>query len=503
MDEALPFKLAGLSVYLIALLAIGVIASRRMKGAGDYFAAGKNLSFWSVAFSSRATGESGWLLLGLTGMGATFGARAFWIVAGETLGVAIAWLVLSRRFHRLTQRYDSITVPDYLESRFGDKAQLLRRISAIAILVFVIIYVAAQIDATGQAFNHFVGINYYAGAAIGFAVVMVYILAGGFLAVVWSDVFQGILMFVGLIFLPIWGLIEIGGLDVMTAKLTAIDPGLVTLSGPGGWTAETVVAIIGFATIGLGFLGAPQIFVRFLALRDEREIKKGAAVAILWTVLAGSGAVLVGMVGRAIFTIDRGEAVLPDLVALLPAVIIGLYIAVVLSAIMSTVDSLLVLGASAIARDYYQKVRFPATPDAKLLPMSRRITFGLALLGFAAAMLISALQDEPASVFWFVLVGFYGLAATFGPTVILSLFWSGFTAKGAFAAMAAGFASMLFFQFVGPELGDAGPWFERITSLPPAFIVSLLAGYFVSKGEPSPPEETRRMREDLANAGRR
>ncbi|PKN54157.1 MAG: hypothetical protein CVU56_28005 [Deltaproteobacteria bacterium HGW-Deltaproteobacteria-14] len=217
-DALLPYKLIGLGLYLLVLIGIGVVASRRMRGVSDYFAAGKKLSFWSVAFSSRATGESGWLLLGLTGMGATFGAQAFWIVIGETLGVGIAWLVLSRRFHRLTGKYASITIPDYLESRFGDVAQHLRRISAVAILVFITVYVAAQIDATGQAFLSFLDINYYAGAAIGFAVVMAYIVAGGFLAVVWSDVFQGALMFAGLIFLPLWGLIEIGGPDVVATR---------------------------------------------------------------------------------------------------------------------------------------------------------------------------------------------------------------------------------------------------------------------------------------------
>lgn len=503
MDDALlPYKLIGLGLYLLVLLGIGMVASRRMKGVSDYFAAGKKLSFWSVAFSSRATGESGWLLLGLTGMGATFGAQAFWIVIGETLGVGIAWLVLSRRFHRLTGKYDSITIPDYLESRFGDVAQHLRRISAVAILIFITIYVAAQIDATGQAFHGFLDINYYAGAAIGFAVVMIYIVAGGFLAVVWSDVFQGALMFAGLIFLPIWGLIEIGGPDVVAARLDAIDPGLMTLGGPGGWTGLTVFAVIGFVTIGLGFLGAPQIFVRFLALRDEKQISKGAAVALTWTILADTGAVLVGMIGRAMFTNDIGEDVLPTMVDLLPALLIGLYIAVVISAIMSTIDSLLVLGGSAIARDYYQKVRSPDTPDEKLVPLSRTITFSLAFAAFAVAMIISLVQDEPASIFWFVLVGFYGLSATFGPTVVLSLFWKRFTARGALAAMITGFLAMLFFEFVGPHLGDAGPYLVKLTSLPPAFILSILAGVVVSRMSPPSAQFLERVAADLDEAKR-
>lgn len=149
--------LVAVVLYLLVLLAIGVVASRRMHGVKDYFAAGKGLGFLSVAFSARATGESAWLLLGLTGMGAAVGAKAFWVVLGEVLGVACAWLFMCRRFKRLTDRYDSITIPDYLESRFRDTSQRLRIVSAAALVVFVTIYVSAQIDATGKAFESFLG----------------------------------------------------------------------------------------------------------------------------------------------------------------------------------------------------------------------------------------------------------------------------------------------------------------------------------------------------------
>ncbi|MEC9073173.1 MAG: sodium/proline symporter, partial [Myxococcota bacterium] len=207
MDSHSISKLLGILLYLGVLLAIGVVASRRMKDVRDFFAAGKQLSFWSVAFSARATGESAWLLLGLTGMGAAMGVKAFWVVFGEVLGVTVAWLLMSRRFKRLTDRYDAITVPDYLEARFRDDGHTLRLLSAFALVVFVTIYVSAQIDATGKAFESFLSWNYYVGATFGFLVVLVYITTGGFLAVAWSDVFQGALMFFGLVLLPIVGLI--------------------------------------------------------------------------------------------------------------------------------------------------------------------------------------------------------------------------------------------------------------------------------------------------------
>lgn len=196
-------KLAILFAYLALLLFVGWRASRRVHDARDYYAGGKRLGFLSAAFSARATGESAWLLLGLTGMGAAVGMQAMWVVAGEVLGVGCAWIFMARRFKRLTDRYDAITMPDYLAGRFPAGGRRLRMVAAIALVIFVTIYVSAQVDATGQAFEHFLGWNYYAGAVTGYGIVLVYILSGGFLAVVWSDVIQGSLMVLGLTLLPI------------------------------------------------------------------------------------------------------------------------------------------------------------------------------------------------------------------------------------------------------------------------------------------------------------
>ena len=217
-------KLLMVFIYLAVLLGIGFVASKRMKTMRDYFAADKNLGFLSAAFSARATGESAWLLLGLTGMGAALGMKSIWVVIGEIVGVGGAWLFMSRRFKRLSDTYDAITVPDYLEGRFKDSSQLLRIVASFSLVVFVTIYVSAQIDATGTAFESFLGWNYFVGALFGFAIVIAYTIAGGFVAVVWSDVFQGTLMVVGLVTLPIVGLITLGGFAEMTRRLEAIDP---------------------------------------------------------------------------------------------------------------------------------------------------------------------------------------------------------------------------------------------------------------------------------------
>ncbi len=479
-------KLIGIALYLAVLLYIGVIASRRMHDVRDYYAGGKSMGFWAVAFSARATGESAWLLLGLTGMGATVGVQALWVVVGEVLGVGMSWLLMSRRFKRLTDRYDSVTVPDYLESRFRDKGHVLRLVSAATLVVFVTIYVSAQIDATGKAFESFLDWNYFVGIAVGFTVVLVYIVSGGFVAVVWSDIFQGVLMVAGLVLLPVVGAWYAGGLGAVLDGLRAQDPSLLQFSLGEGTQILTTLALL---LIGLGFLGSPQLFVRFIALRSESEISRGAAVAITWTILADVGALLTGLVGRHLLVGPSGdvaglgsggEAVLPMLVDLvMPIFLVGMFVAVVLAAIMSTVDSLLVLASSAVVRDWYQKVKAPDTADDALIGRSRAATFILAFVALLIAVGV-ALATPDRTVFWFVIFGWSGISATFCPTMILSLFWTGMTARGALVGMLTGFVCVPLFKFAAPELPEVGDAFTKLSELPPAFAASLVAGVVTS-----------------------
>ena len=476
------WRLSGCTVYLAALLAIGWVASRRVKGLRDYLVAGKRLNFFSVAFSARATGESAWLLIGLTGMGATVGVRAFWVVVGEVLGVGLCWLWMARPFKRLTDQYDSITIPDYLESRFRDTGHGLRLVSAMALLIFVTIYVSAQIDATGQAFETFLDWNYFVGAIVGFGVVLLYTTFGGFLAVVWSDVFQGMMMFVGLVALPVVGLWSIGGVGELAEGLRQIDPALLSIAPAGGWSLTGMATIVGLTLIGLGFLGSPQIFARFLALRSEGEIPRGAAVALTWTLFADSGAVCIGLLARHSLGVE-GEEALPALTEhLMPTVIVGLYVAIVLAAIMSTVDSLLIVATSALVRDVHQKIRNPDLTDAALMGASRIATVVLALIALAIALTV-ALVTPGRTVFWFVIFGWSGIAATFCPTMILSLFWRGMTRQGALWAMISGFLAVPLFKFGAPNLpGDMGVFFGNLGELPPSFLLSALVGWAVSVG---------------------
>lgn len=480
-----------LTLYFGALFAIGFLASKKIKGLKDYYVGGKKMNYWVVAFSARATGESSWLLLGLTGMGAMVGVKAFWVVVGEVLGVAIAWFLMAGRFKRLSDKYDSITIPDYLESHFKSKSSLLRIVAAGTLAVFVTIYVSAQIDATGAAFESFLGWNYYTGALVGFVIVVAYIFSGGFIAVAWSDVFQGLIILLGLVLLPVIAFQAIDNQADFVSGFGQIDPALLSIWGEGGPTLFNIMTIGGLAFIGLGFLGSPQVFVRFMSIKNETEINKGRWVAIAFTLITDSAAVLIGIVGRYIFTeagqdpeLIMGNAaqnVLPMLVdKTFSTVITGLFIAAVLSAIMSTVDSLLVVASSAVTRDYYQKIRRPDIDEKSLLRMSRMVTVGIALFALAIALIVSVTTPER-TIFWFVIFGWSGIAGTFCPIIILSLFYKGCNEKGAIASMITGFLGIPFFKFVAPSIPGVGIYFGELAELFPAFVLGILAGVVVSK----------------------
>ncbi|WP_299433411.1 sodium/proline symporter [uncultured Aquimarina sp.] len=479
-----------LFIYFLILFLIGYFASKRIKNTKDYYVGGKKLGFWVVAFSARATGESAWLLLGLTGLGAMVGVSAFWVVLGEVLGVAFSWFLMAKKFKVLSDTYNSITIPDYLVSRFKSSTHTLRIVAATALSLFVVIYVSAQIDATGSAFESFLGWNYFTGAIVGFFIVLAYIFSGGFVAVAWSDLFQGLIMLIGLVALPIVAYYSISSDVSISNELTKLDPSFLNIWGDGGFTTINFFTILGFAFIGLGFMGSPQLFVRFMSIKDISEIKKGRWVAIVFTILTDSCAVLIGIFGRYLLTSintdpeeilgNGAQNVLPMLVErIMPLTLIGIYIAAVLSAIMSTIDSLLVVASSAISRDFYQQIFKPNKSEKQLANISRIITLALAVFALMIAMIV-AISVPERTIFWFVIFGWSGIAATFCPTIILSIFWTKFSEKGAIASMITGFLSIPLFKFGLTSLDTIGIYFEKLGELGPSFILAIAVGVLVS-----------------------
>jgi len=484
-------KLVVLAIYFSILLGIGFYASKRIVNISDYYVGGKKLGYWIAALSARSTGESGWLLIGVTGMGALIGVAAFWIVVGEVLGVFISWQFMAKKFKRMTDEYDSITIPDFLVSHFRSSTNLIRIIAATALSFFVVIYVSAQIDITGKTFESFLGINYYHGIAIGFGIVVIYIFSGGFLAVAWSDLFQGSLIFVCLLLLPIVSFFSLSGDTSLIDDLRLLDPALLNIWGAGGFTLLNLAAVAGLVSIGIGFMGSPQVYVRFIAIESETEVEKGKWVAIFYTLLTDTAAVMVGIFGRYMLTKTgqdpetilgiAGENVLAMLLNLvMPTVIIGVYIAAVLSAVMSTVDSLLVVASSAVTRDFYQQIIYPDIDEKWLMRFSKKVTLSLALLALGVALTVSVLFPDR-TVFWFVIFGWSGIAATFCPVIILSLFWNQYTEKGAIVSMVTGFLCVPIFKFIIPAIDGIGVYFDKLDVMLPSVLLAIIAGAITSK----------------------
>ncbi len=480
-----------IATYFGVLLLIGLVASRRVHTLSDYYVGGKQLGPWAAAFSARATGESAWLYLGLTGLGAAVGVPALWVVVGEIVGVAGGWFLMARPFKAAADRYDAITIPDYLVGRFARGpdaehwARVLRWVAATALAGFVTIYVSAQIDATGKAFDSFLAWNYYGGVLVGFGIVVTYTWSGGFLAVAWSDLVQGLIMLVALVVLPVTAAMALGS-DGLRVAINGLDPALLSLWGLGGITWPNLLTLVGYVAIGLGFLGSPQVFVRFISIRSDRDICTGRWIALAFTLLTDTGAVLAGLFGRAILVGDGGdfaatlgadgELVMPVLVrSLFPTAIIGVYVAAVLAATMSTIDSLLVVASSAVTHDVYRHVGGITRSDGTLTRLSRRITVGLGLVALAIAIAVSLIAPDR-TIFWYVIFGFSGIAATFCPMMILSLAWPRYNVYGALASMISGIVAIPFFKFVLPLVPGWGPLIARAEELAPSFAVALLAG---------------------------
>jgi sodium/proline symporter len=462
---------AVLVAYLAILAALAVWSRRETQTLSGFFLAGKKLPYWVVAFSTNATGESGWLLLGLTGMGYAVGAQAYWVVVGEVIGIGLSWTLISRRLKRLSDETDSITLPDVLSARFDDRKHILRSIAVVIILTMVCAYVTAQMVASGKALGSFIGMEYRTAVVVGAVIIIAYTFVGGYKAVAYTDVVQGVLMLLGLIVVPIVAIDAVGGWQSVTGSLAAEDPGLLSMWGIAGSGIPGWVAIASFMAIGLPFLGVPQLMVRFMSAKDEDELKKARVLSVIVILLFDVGAVTAGMAGRALFPgLEDSETIFPVLSSeLFPPLITGVMMVIVLSAIMSTVDSLLLLASSAVVRDTMQKIIGSAKSDRVLSNYGKALTILIGVIGIVFAI------GEVKLVFWFVLFAWSGLGAAFGPVIICMLYYKKTTLPGVAAGMLGGFLTSVLWVIIFKS--NTYELYEMI----PGFIVGITLTLLVSR----------------------
>jgi sodium/proline symporter len=467
--EVDAWALGAFVVYLLLLMGIGIASARFSSGGlSEFFLAGRKMNRFVVALSAVVSGRSSWLLLGVTGMAFTMGASALWAVVGYTVVEALLFVFYAPRLRRFTERYDAITIPDFFADRFGDRGGL-RVLLAAVILMFMVAYVAAQFVGGGKAIGASFALSPTTGILITAGIVLGYTVLGGFLAVSLTDTVQAVFMLVALLALPAIAIVDFGGWSAMIDQLRLLDAGL-----PDPFALSVGVGI-GFVGIGLGSPGNPHILVRYMSIGDPSQLRFAAVVATVWNVLMGLGAVLIGLVGRAWLTGVEAlpnadpENLFPVLAQQhLPPAVFGVVVAAIFAAIMSTADSQLLVAASTVVRDVYEKVirRRPLPPRAAVVASRLVVTVLVAV-----ALVLGWLADE--LVFWLVLFAWAGLGASLGPTSILALFWPRTTAAGVVAGLIAGTVTTLIWYFTPALKGIA---YELI----PAFAVGFVATVVVS-----------------------
>jgi sodium/proline symporter len=433
-------------VYIGGMILIGAMLYKKNKSMEDYFLAGRSLNSFVVALSAEASDMSGWLLLGLPGAAYAGGFNAMWIAIGLAVGTYLNWQFVARRLRDYTEKVNSITLSDYFENRFHDKSHLLRIISALLTLTFFLFYTSSGMVAGAKLFENTFGLSYNLALYIGGIVIILYTFLGGFLAVSWTDFFQGLLMFVALLLVPTFLIKSLGGFSGLWQELGSINPNLLDslklvnydLQQGVTWVTDTssvtILSIISLAAWGLGYFGQPHILVRFMGIRSSKQVPKAQLIGVVWVVLTLLAAVFVGVLGIAYLDtpLEDPETVFMTLVEVLfNPWIAGFLLAAILAAIMSTIDSQLLVSSSALAEDFYKSIFRPNASNKELMFVSR----GAVILIAIFAMILA---KSGGSVLNLVAYAWAGFGATFGPTIILSLFWKRMTRNGALAGMIVG-----------------------------------------------------------------
>lgn len=463
--NAMVWVLIAFAAYLLMMIIIGAIYSKRNTSSEDFFLGGRQLGGWVAALSAQASDMSGWLLMGLPGAIYLVGVGGDgWVAVGLLIGTILNWVLIASRLRRYTIRAkDSVTLPSYFENRFHDDKRILMTVSSVTIVIFFLVYCASALAAGGQLFQSIFGVDYTIALTIGAVVILVYTFLGGFFAVCVTDFIQGMLMLVALLAVPIIALLAMGqdGITVTSALEANSLPGtagdfLNILKYKDGY--NNVINIISGLGWGLGYFGMPHILVRFMAVKSEKELNKSKKVAIVWVTLSLFFACFIGVIGRAYLAPDAlveggSEQVFIELIKKLfmeemkLPFIAGLLLCGILAAIMSTADSQLLVSASSVAEDIYKGLIKKDADTKKVLNVSRVAVFIIAILAYLIAL------NPNNTIMGLVSNAWAGLGAAFGPLVLLSLFWKRTNFQGAVAGIVTGAVTVIIWDYL-PLVGN-------------------------------------------------
>lgn len=485
MNTTTMIILSAFAAYLLLMIVIGVVYMKRTNNSEDYFLGGRGLNAWVAALSAQASDMSGWLLMGLPGAIYAMGTGQVWIAVGLFIGTVFNWVCISGRLRKYTiAANNSLTIPAYFENRFRDKKKILLLVSSIVIVIFFLVYTASALAAGGKLFNTVFGIDYHVALAIGAAVILCYTFMGGFMAVCVTDFVQGSLMLVGLLVVPIIAYFMLPGSLTELLNQSGVAAGAAFYLNPlsNGDRPYTFVEIFSQLAWGLGYCGMPHILTRFMAVKNEKELKKSRVIAIVWDILSLGAACFIGVVGRAfLLPVVLGENGAPSSESVFIEMIKklftdnlalpfigGLFLCGILAAIMSTADSQLLVTASAVSEDLYHSFIDKKADSKKIMNVSRATVVIISVLAFAIAW------DPNSSIMGLVSNAWAGLGSAFGPIVLLSLFWRRTNLAGAIAGIVSGGLTVLIWDYLplvgGQTLGTA----TGLYSLAVGFGISVL-----------------------------
>ena len=496
------YEMISLGAYFLLMLGIGLYAYKESTSdLNEYMLGGRKLHPAVGALSAGASDMSGWMLMGLPGAIYLSGVGSAWIAVGLTIGAYLNYRFVAPRLRIYTEiAQDSITLPDFFENRFRDKSHILRMISALVIIIFFTVYTSAGIVSGGKLFAESFGMNYQMGLFVTAGVVLAYTVVGGFLAVSLTDFVQGCIMFIALILVPIVCYFHFNGNTAAISETVLSAPPFIDIDGSAGPVREgffdwfdgmTVLGFLSLMAWGLGYFGQPHIIVRFMAIRSLKDVATARYIGMSWMLVTVIGAVLVGIVGVAYVNemglqenLRDNETIFILLSqTLFHPLVSGFLLAAILAAIMSTISSQLLVSSSSLTEDVYKTFVNKDAPQGQLVMIGRIATVGVSLVAIALAW------DPDSSILGLVSNAWAGFGAAFGPLVLLSLFWKGYSRNGALASMIVGAVTVLIWLYA-PILPDGQVLESIVYAMIPGFILSTLAGVLVSMATEKPDAET-------------
>lgn len=496
MTKAQICIMISIVAYLVAMVMIGVVYSKKTKNVGDFYLGGRKLGPLVTAMSAEASDMSSYLLMGLPGLAIASGvAEVGWTVIGLAIGTYLNWLIVAKKLRNYSAKIGAITIPDYFSKRYKDNSRLIMAVAALMIIIFFVPYTASGFAACGKLFGTLFGIDYHIAMVVSAIIIVGYTSLGGFNAASMTDFIQSIIMTVALIIVLVFGINQAGGMEQVIANAKAL-PGYLDFfkgydgvtNSAGNYNALSVVSTLAW---GLGYFGMPHILLRFMAIENPNKVKVSRRVASVWVVISMAVAVLIGIVGMAMIKegalaqFDDSETIIIQIATLLskvgvvPALLAGVILAGILASTMSTADSQLLAASSAASENIIGGLfRINLSETAQMI-VARVTLIAISVVGVIIAW------DSNSSVFGIVSFAWAGFGAVFGPVMLLSLFWKRSNRYGAFAGMIVGGVMVFVWKYAIAKLGGAFAIYELL----PAFVCGLLVNVIVSLVTPKPDKE--------------